>query len=238
MELFISWSGEKSKYVATILKTWLPDVIQKISPWVSYLDINAGARWSNAIQERLASIKFGIICITQENATAPWILFEMGALAKALDNTFVCPYLIDMGLSDIPSGPITQFQAKSTTKEGTWDLICSINTALDKSRLPDDQLKRAFERCWPELGKRLSELPEYDSEAPTVSQGDKIDEILETVRELKRLPMKALYILDTEPGIDLNAIASFHDVPKNNPKFQQKSGRVKRVRNNGNQDDE
>ena len=50
--------------------------------------------------------------------------------------------------------------------------------------------------------------------------------------------MKALYILDTEPGIDLNAIASFHDVPKNNPKFQQKSGRVKRVRNNGNQDDE
>lgn len=234
MDIFLSWSGERSKIVATQLKKWIPDVIQQISPWVSHLDINAGARWSNEIQERLSKVKFGILCITAENVTAPWVLFEAGALAKTLDDTFVCPYLIDLKPSDIPAGPIAQFQAKTATKDGTLQLVMSINAALKDSKLSDGKLQRAFDRCWPELESELSNIPPYTNESSIRSNEEKIDEILLTVREIKRLPIKSLFLLnpDSEVGIDFDAIASFHDISKFSPKFQQKLERVPRKRKN------
>ena len=228
MEIFISWSGERSKAVASQLKKWIPDVIQQIMPWVSHLDINAGARWSNEIQERLSKVTFGIICITGENVNAPWILFEAGALAKTLDDTFVCPYLIDLKPSDIPAGPLSQFQAKTATKVGTWELLVSINAALKDMKLPDDKLQRAFDRCWPELENELINIQPHTDGSTTRSNDEKIDEILMAVRELKRLPIKSLFVLDPGSQFDINAVASFHDLGKFNPHFQQKMGRVSR----------
>ncbi len=229
MEIFISWSGERSKAVAILLKRWIPDVIQQISLWVSYVDINAGARWNNEIQERLSKVKFGIICLTGENTTAPWILFEAGALAKTLEDTYVCPFLIDLKPSDIPDGPLAQFQAKTATREGTWELLLSINAALKEERLSDDKLKRAFDRCWPELEAELSSLPaDSRNERGSRSLDDKIEEILMMMREFKRLPIKNLFILDPDVPLDFTAIASFHDMGKYNFDFQQRLGRINR----------
>jgi hypothetical protein len=229
MEIFISWSGERSKAVATLLKRWIPDVIQQISPWVSHIDINAGTRWNNEIQARLSKVKFGIICLTSENTTASWILFEAGALAKTLDDTFVCPYLVDLKPSDIPGGPLTQFQAKTATREGTWELLLSINAALKESGLSDNKLQRAFARCWPELESELSNLPPSgDDHYGSRSSDDKIEEILMIVRELKRFPIKSLYLLDPDSQLDLNAVASLHDMSKFSTDFQQRFGRIQR----------
>lgn len=186
MEIFISWSGEKSKAVATLLRQWIPDVIQQVTPWVSHLDIKAGARWSSEIQDRLSKVRLGIICLTRQNVSAAWILFEAGALAKTLENTFVCPYLIDFGPTDIPSGPLTQFQAKTATRDGTWDLMVAINSSLDDSKLPDEKLKRAFDRCWPDLESSLSKLPQQNEDhIPSRSTDDKIEEILLLLREAR-----------------------------------------------------
>ena len=95
MKVFLSWSGDRSATVAKALKDYLPDMIQEIKPWMSRADIRAGARWSGEVQAELSECRFGIICLTRDNQTAPWILFEAGALAKTIEGTFVCPYLIN-----------------------------------------------------------------------------------------------------------------------------------------------
>src|SRR5262245_9938616 len=98
-------------------------MIQSIEPWMSAVDIGAGARWSGEVARSLAASKVGIICVTPQNQTEPWLNFEAGALAKALEGALVCPYLIGMRTSDLKGGPLTQFQAKVADATGTWELV-------------------------------------------------------------------------------------------------------------------
>src|SRR5262249_22543548 len=114
-----------------------------------------------------------------------WVLFEAGALSKTMDKTYVIPYLIDLEPSEILSGPLTQFQAKRANKLETWELVHTLNGALDNP-LSDEQLKRGFERCWNELETALKNLPEPTSHQEKRTEDDKITEVLEVVRTLAR----------------------------------------------------
>ena len=70
MKLFISWSGDRSRIVAEALRSWIPDIIQAVKPWVSGVDIRAGTRWSREVEQQLLDTRFGILCLTKENQTA------------------------------------------------------------------------------------------------------------------------------------------------------------------------
>jgi len=187
MQIFISWSGTRSQAVALKLRTWLKDVIQTVEPWMSRHDIEAGARWSQEIAAGLENTNFGILCLTPENIHADWILFEAGALAKTLDaQTRVCPYCIGMRKSDIPSGPLTQFQAKEANEEETYDLLKTINVAMG-SALSEEDLKRYFDRWWPELKEDLDNLPEAPpTSLPKRRTEDMMEEVLNLVRGISR----------------------------------------------------
>src|SRR4051794_9109874 len=107
MKVLLSWSGEPSRSVAAALRQWLPDVVQSVRPWMSEADIEAGARWGERIQRELNETRFGILCVTPQSMQAPWLLFEAGALAKTIQDTYVCPYLIGVEVSEL-QGPLTQ----------------------------------------------------------------------------------------------------------------------------------
>lgn len=94
MKVFISWSGEVSHKVALALHDWLPCVLNEAKPFVSSEDIRKGNRWLLDISKELATTRFGIICLTPDNLTAPWILFEAGALSKSLKDSQVCTLLL------------------------------------------------------------------------------------------------------------------------------------------------
>jgi Ricin-type beta-trefoil lectin domain-like/TIR domain len=153
MKIFISWSGTRSKEVADALKLWLPDVLQSVTAFVSS-EIHTGVNWLNAIRTALSECNFGILCLTKDNCTKPWILFEAGALAKVLDHSLVCPYLIDMDPQDLPM-PLLSFQAAVANEQGTRDLVRSLNRASDLVKLSESQALRMFEKCWPELRPKL-----------------------------------------------------------------------------------
>jgi TIR domain len=91
MKVFISWSGSKSQDVAVALGDWLPGVINRIEPFVSAKDIYAGSRWESEIASQLDTTNFGIVCVTRENQAAPWLNFEAGALAKAVELSRLIP---------------------------------------------------------------------------------------------------------------------------------------------------
>ena len=184
MKVFISWSGPRSMAVAQALRQWLPDVIQSIEPWMSSEDIDAGARWGNDIAAELSATRFGIICLTRENQTAPWILFEAGALAKTIESTFVVPYLIGLDPSDIYRGPLIQFQAKRANLVETRELIRTINRRLEKP-LPDSQIERTFQIWWPKLDETLNSLPSLENNKEEKrSLEDMTKEVLELVRHM------------------------------------------------------
>ena len=191
MKVFISWSGERaSRAVAASLRNWLPSVIQSVKPWMSDKDIYSGQRWNEAINGQLSEINFGIICVTPENQAAPWLNFEAGALAKVLESSRVIPYLHDLEKSNLNRGPITQFQAEYADKKGTKSLVDSINH-MNPSPLSDEVLKKTFDGLWPQLELELSQIPQPTkvSSLPQRTMDDKVDELLQFIREISINPI-------------------------------------------------
>ena len=159
MDLFLSWSGKRSKAVAEALKPWLRQVIQAVEPWISS-DIDKGTRWSQKVADRLERSKVGIICLTPENLSSPWILFEAGALSKTKD-AYVCTFLLDLSPEDVAQ-PLSQFQLTTPDKEDCRKLLGTINEAVRKAGerdLSDQVLDRVFETNWPGLEAVLANLP-------------------------------------------------------------------------------
>jgi hypothetical protein len=189
MKVFICWSEERSKRVAETLRIWLKKVIQQLDPWFSTEDIRAGTRWHPEITGILAECKFGIVCLTPENLKSPWIHFESGALSKTVERTYVCPYLIGIEPNDVPY-PLAQFQMKKADKEGTFDIIKTINSVLAQSGLKDDFLRECFEMYWPQLEDALKKLPSVQVVETKRKPEDMLEEILVTVRGLSNMMTK------------------------------------------------
>lgn len=165
MNVFISWSGDRSKKVATLLDEWLQCVIQKIKPWMSSKDIDRGALWFTEINDQLQTTSIGIICLTKENLNKPWILFESGALLKGLSSNRVCTLLIDLEPADIID-PLAQFNHTIPTRDGLWSLVRTLNNTLIEDRLSEKILERIFETYWPQFEENfkviISETVEGD----------------------------------------------------------------------------
>ncbi len=179
MKIFLSWSGEKAKHVATAMKVFLQDVNHRTIVWFSPSDIYAGERWGLQLATELESTDYGIICVTQESIQSPWVLFEAGALAKSVKGGRVCPYLIDVRVSQLP-GPFSQFQTKLATKSDTWELLQAINFAMADEALPEERLSRYFDNFWPDLELVLSRVNREFQELPQ----DLRTELLETLPQI------------------------------------------------------
>lgn len=182
--LFISWSKERSKWVARALREWLPTVIQSVQPWMSDSDIDAGSRSLPEIAEALAGAKVGISCLTPENLNSPWILFEAGALSKTIDDkTRLCTYLLGGLQPEDVQPPLGVFHAMRADKESTRKLVNSINRALNDPAIPESRVDTLFDATWPILEKQLNEMPEPEEAiVATRPQGEMIAEILEISR--------------------------------------------------------
>jgi len=186
MDVFISWSGERSRAAAEALRGWLPKIINAIKPWLSSADLDKGARWGTEVAARLEIAKAGILCLTPNNIHSDWILFEAGALSKTLQNTFVCPLLIGLEPTDL-KGPLAQFQATRATEEDLLQLLKTLNVALGNAALPDSHIDEAFEVWWPKLHAQLEKLPpDGPSGRPSRNERDLLEEILGLVRNQSR----------------------------------------------------
>ena len=159
MRVFVSWSGDRSRLIAESLREWLPYVLPAAQPWMSATDLDRGSRWSLEISEQLDKADVGIICLTPENLEAPWILFEAGALSKALTRSLVCTYLFQVKSAEL-KGPLAQFQATRADKPETHRLLVSMNRALGSDSLPEERLNKMFDVWGPSLsgGSRRYQL--------------------------------------------------------------------------------
>ena len=189
MKVFISWSGERSRYVANCLYGWVGNVNHFVKPLLSE-EIPKGVRWSAEVAKALDETKFGIFCVTPENQSEPWLNFEAGALSKAVkERTYVCPYLVELKPTDIV-GPLKEFQLTKTDREDTFRLMHSMNQALGEQALPDEKLKTSFNKWWPDLDQMLKDMPALSTIVPKTRDTKEMqEETLELVRNIERVQL-------------------------------------------------
>lgn len=168
-------------------KNWIPHVLQTVEPYYTPTDIEKGTRWSHDIAAELESSSAGIFCVTRENLKSPWLAFEAGAISKQVDDSLVCPVLIDLGTSDL-NGPLTQFQVTPFQKTEIKKLIQALNKANSDTVLNETILDQAFEKNWSDLEEQVSEIirstnPDRDEQAIRDDR-EVLNEILDLTRSL------------------------------------------------------
>src|SRR5438105_1748421 len=110
MKTFITWSGDFSHHVALALKGWLPILFERIDVFVSSESIRKGKRWPVEVSKQLEQSNFGIACLTPDNLTAPWLLFETGALSKLNQSSVAILLLGSVRGADLLESPLSHFQ--------------------------------------------------------------------------------------------------------------------------------
>lgn len=167
VRVFLSWSGDRSRTLATELKKWIPRVIQSVDPWLSSSNIAKGDRWSEQVGKKLATSRLGIVCVTPENVSSRWLNFEAGAISKALGESKVCPILLGMRPADL-DGPLSQFQATVCSRDDILALINSLNAELRDEGVDSMILEETFHRLWPSLESAIDSLSKLPI-SPTAS---------------------------------------------------------------------
>jgi hypothetical protein len=134
-------------------------------------------------------MKVGVVCLTPENLTAPWILYEAGALSKAIgEKERLCTYLLGgLEFQDVKP-PLGMFQATMPTKEDTQKLIRTINKAVSDNPVPEVRLDTVFDRLWAELETKLGNLPEIADQIAV--QKRSLDEIVTEILEIARADVR------------------------------------------------
>jgi len=209
MKVFISWSGEKSKQVAELIDTWLQCTIQSSEPWLSSRSIDRGALWFSEIISELADTSLGIICLTKENKSKPWILFEAGAIAKGLSSSRVCTFLVDLEPAELEN-PLAQFNHTLYNKESLEQLLITINN-LSEVPLKPAIIEKVFNKYWPEFEEKFDAILHSNPISPSIAKRPKDDvmlEILNTIRGLDKRMIRMEGKADSSGNInEINSIS-------------------------------
>ena len=191
MNVFISWSGRRSKELAEVLSRWLPTVIQAVKPYYTPDDIEKGTRWDDEIAKHLAECSIGIICLTPENLEAPWIMFESGALSKHIRKSRVCPLLFGVDPTEV-KGPLVRFQAARFNKGEMNRVLQMINNELGENAVDKDVLNEVFGMMWPRLEpavRNILDRPVSGTTTSERSERDILEEILALTRSAAQNPI-------------------------------------------------
>jgi hypothetical protein len=188
MKIFISWSGNRSRDIAKALYWFLPRVMNSFDPWISCEDIAPGKRWSHEISEQLEVSKVGILCLTPENYSEPWLLFEAGALSKSIsENNCVIPYFNNFKPTDI-NGPLTLFQGMQATKEDTRkivEILYEMVTSTEEVTISREILIDSFNKYWVDFKAKIDEANNQSQvEVKKRPSEEILEEILIHVRSL------------------------------------------------------
>ena len=120
-------------------------------PWVSESGIDKGARFMSEIRDNLRQSLAGIVCLTPENLTEPWILYEAGALSTKVTDR-VWTLLLDVGHAAVPA-PLTGFNHTTVEREDVLKMMKSIRktmVAADEKTCSEADLDKYFSAFWSE----------------------------------------------------------------------------------------
>ncbi len=166
MNIFLSWSKPKSKEIAFEMKTFLEGLFRnQVTIWMSTESISFGSMSMLDINRALKSSDICIALITEENVTAPWIMYETGAIAS---NNFseksgkskdaVIPIVFDNVNANTFNGhPLNQFQRLTFKRDTMLKLIVQLNDRINAFS-NEQTLKTQFTLNWSMLNRNVKSI--------------------------------------------------------------------------------
>ena len=156
-KVFISWSGDLSKEVASLLNEWLQSVAPFVTTYLSVDNLHLGERWSLNLSKELQETEFGIFCMTADNINSAWINYEAGVLSQDIDGSHLIPLLINVSNEALQVSPLAQFQTTALDKNGVLRLVLTLYRKFN-STTPEARVRQIFEKWWPDLQEALQKM--------------------------------------------------------------------------------
>jgi hypothetical protein len=201
-QIFISWSLSASRVTAERAYEFLRRLFPTFKFFISSENISSGQRWFDVVSEKLNKCTIGIIVVTEENLSRPWIHYEAGALAKLVEKSRVMPLLCGVSPAAIADTPLSAFQASELSKSGMRRVADSIREHTEYGQ-SDGDFAEHFDMLWERHGEKLCILPPSSIEAgarpnqakqrgPSQAEiGAQIAHLTEIVKSMEaRLPSK------------------------------------------------
>ncbi|WP_404474204.1 toll/interleukin-1 receptor domain-containing protein [Microbacterium aerolatum] len=190
MRVFISWSGEQTRRLGNELKDFIDTTFAgHVQTFLSDADIAPGERFLSVVNDNLDDAAIGIVLLTSTNLTAPWILFEAGALAGKTGTGSVIPLLVDIDRAAL-TPPLSQFQNVYGSIETDVRKLCQRLRDVAGPYLNPSSFEVLFADAWPRLEAALAvarDIPKTGKATlPPRPQGEVLDEILLGVNALVR----------------------------------------------------
>lgn len=205
-KLFISWSGAHTREVAKGLKKVIEETIfpkTGLECFVSNIDIVAGTDWWIKISEELKSCDIGILCVTNENITAPWIFYEAGEMAAREIPSI--PLLINCKISSLTGLPLHGKQCINFENRIEFvKMIEDINTRLN-DLLPPTIVVHMAEIAYEELNQMLSTTLTYLKDIRTFDLQDIYPQKVTFVK------LKTVYLSVPMASINEEEYTSLHE---------------------------
>ncbi|MBR4544472.1 MAG: toll/interleukin-1 receptor domain-containing protein [Oscillibacter sp.] len=162
MKVYIGWSGETSKEIASILKSWLPLMNPHIEVF-NTVDIPTGSAWEHIFFKNLLACDCAIFCFTQDNIHSPWLLYEAGVVSGA--EKPIIPLLFDVPLSRL-SDPLRFFQPILFTKDHIWQMALTLNDLCGQDAFSYQELAIKFDQLYPTVEKMVEQVRNSQKEQP------------------------------------------------------------------------
>jgi hypothetical protein len=158
VNIFLCWSG-RGIFIAKALKSWLEDVFEKNVNVLVSEEIDKGSVWFEALSGMLEEADCGLVCLTPEALTSPWIPYEAGALAKAVARKLgpggqqsvglrAFTFLSGVAPAEV-KGPLSAFQSTIATDRGdVRRLVETLAQWVDWGAANGADWKRRLDERW------------------------------------------------------------------------------------------
>jgi RNA polymerase sigma factor (sigma-70 family) len=200
VKTFISASGRRGRALAHAVASLLTDVVSPLEPWFHESDVPKGVLWAQELWDKLKDPQLGVVCVTRESRSAPWLLFEAGMLAHNLGGARVFTLLLDLDASEVGE-PLAHFQATQlANEEDVLSLMLCLNACND-ARLDPGDITQRFQNAWSRFQDAVRALPTAVEARPSEGTEALLRAVLGRVESLERYAgTQAIEQLDYNEG--------------------------------------
>lgn len=129
MKVFISWSGQQSQDVASLLRDWLPELLPRLEIWLQNKVLGLDDHWLTSMSGGIRASNAVIACVTADSLDSEWQ--SIGSLETSDPNSpAVIPWMVGLRIEDAPQA-LKAFPPYGSAHSEVYRLVNLLNDMSD-----------------------------------------------------------------------------------------------------------